>query len=93
MPKRNEKNVIVDKNSTYGLKPPVVITSQGTPEHKRDPKYTMSAHDKSELFIAKMRAEQVKQEQKEPRKIKSKIAKISKKIRGGKKKNDKKHRK
>ena len=93
MPKRNEKNVIVDKNSTYGLKPPVVITSQGTPEHKRDPKYTMSAHDKSELFIAKMRAEQAKQEQKEPRKVKSKIAKISKKIRGGKKKNDKKHRK
>ena len=93
MPKRNEKNVIVDKNSTYGLKSPVVITSQGTPEHKRDPKYTMSAHDKSELFIAKMRAEQAKQEQKEPRKIKSKIAKISKKIRGGKKKNDKKHRK
>jgi len=45
--------------------------------------------DKSELFIAKMRLEQVKQEQKEPRKIKSKIAKISKKIRGGKKKNDK----
>jgi len=93
MPKRNEKNVIVDKNSTYGLKPPVVITSQGTPEHKRDPIFTMSAHDKSELFIAKMRAEQAKQEQKEPRKIKSKIAKISKKIRGGKKKNDKKHRK
>ena len=93
MPKRNEKNVIVDKKSTYGLKPPVVITSQGTPEHKRDPIFTMSAHDKSELFIAQMRAEQVKQEQKQPRKIKSKIAKISKKIRGGKKKNDKKHRK
>jgi|LULF01.1.fsa_nt_gb hypothetical protein len=93
MPKRNEKNVIVDKKSTYGLKPPVVITSQGTPEHKRDPIFTMSAHDKSELFIAKMRAEQAKQEQKKPKKIKSKIAKISKKIRGGKKKNDKKHRK
>ena len=53
----------------------------------------MSAHDKSELFIAKMRAEQVKQEQKQPRKVKSKIAKISKKLRGGKKKNDKKYRK
>ena len=48
-------NVIVDKNSTYGKKPPVVITSQGTPEHKRDPIYTMSAHDKAELFIKKMR--------------------------------------
>ena len=47
-------NVIVDKNSTYGKKPPVVITSQGTPEHKRDPIYTMSAHDKAELFIKKM---------------------------------------
>ena len=91
MPKRNEKNVIVDK--TFEQKVPVVITSQGTPEHKRDPIFTMSAHDKSELFIAQMRAEQVKQEQKEPRKIKSKIAKISKKIRGGKKKNDKNNRK
>ena len=85
MPKRNEKNVIVDKNSTYGKKQPVVITSQGTPEHKRDPIFTMSAHDKSELFIAKMRAEQVKNEQKQPRKVKSKIEKIKKKIRGVKK--------
>jgi len=85
MPKQNEKNVIVDKNSTYGKKPPVVITSQGTPEHKRDPIFTMSAHDKSELFIAKMRAEQAKQEQKQPRKVKSKIQKIKKKIRGVKK--------
>ena len=50
-------NVIVDKNSTYGKKPPVVITSQGTPEHKRDPIFTMSAHDKAELFIKKMREE------------------------------------
>ena len=89
MAKQKMPNVIVDKNSTYGQKPPVVITSQGTPEHMRDPIFTMYAHDKSELFIAKMRLEQVKQEQKEPRKIKSKIAKISKKIRGGKKKNDK----
>ena len=93
MARLKSKNVIVDKKSTYGKKALVVITSQGTPEHKRDPKYTMSAHDKSELFIAKMRAEQVKQEQKEPRQIKSKIAKISKKIRGGKKKNDKNNRK
>jgi len=85
MPKRTEKNVIVDKNSTYGKKQPVVITSQGTPEHKRDPIFTMSAHDKSELFIAKMRAEQVKNEQKQPRKVKSKIEKIKKKIRGVKK--------
>jgi|TARA_R110002020_G_scaffold72273_2_gene186081 hypothetical protein len=85
MPKRNEKNVIVDKNSEYGKKPPVVITSQGTPEHKRDPIFTMSAHDKSELFIAKMRLEQIKQEQKQPRKIKSKIQKVKKKIRGVKK--------
>jgi hypothetical protein len=85
MPKRNEKNVIVDKNSTYGKIPPVVITSQGTPEHKRDPIFTMSAHDKSELFIAKMRLEQIKHEQKEPQKVKSKIQKTKKKIRGGKK--------
>jgi len=85
MPKRNEKNVIVDKNSTYGKKQPVVITSQGTPEHKRDPIFTMSAHDKSELFIAKMRAEQAKHEEKQPRKVKSKIQTIKKKIRGVKK--------
>jgi hypothetical protein len=93
MAKRHEKNVIVDKKSTYGKKPPVVITSQGTPEHKRDPIYTMSAHDKSELFIAQMRLEQEAQAVKQPRKVKSKIAKISKKLRGGKKKNDKKYRK
>jgi len=85
MPKRNEKNVIIDKNSTYGKIPPVVITSQGTPEHKRDPLFTMSAHDKSELFIAKMRAEQVKHEAKKPINVKSKIQKIKKKIRGVKK--------
>ena len=52
---KKSNNVIVDKSSTYGKKPPVVITSQGTPEHKRDPIYTMSAHDKAELFIKKMR--------------------------------------
>ena len=85
MAKQNEKNVIVDKNSTYGKKQPVVITSQGTPEHKRDPIFTMSAHDKSELFIAKMREQQQKHEEKQPRKVKSKIEKIKKKIRGVKK--------
>ena len=82
---KQENNVIVDKNSTYGKKPPVVITSQGTPEHKRDPIFTMSAHDKSELFIAKMRAEQTKHEEKQPRNVKSKIQKVKKKIRGVKK--------
>ena len=85
MAKRNNPNVIIDKKSAYGKKSPVVITSQGTPEHKRDPKFTMSAHDKSELFIAKMRAEQVKHEEKQPRKVKSKIQTIKKKIRGVKK--------
>ena len=78
-------NVIVEKNSTYGQKSPDPITSQGTPEHKRANIYTMSAHDKSELFIAKMRIEQIKQEQKQPRKIKTKIQKIKKKLRGVKK--------
>ena len=57
MARKKTANVIVDKNSTYGKKPPVVITSQGTPEHKRDPIYTMSAHDKAELFIKKMNKE------------------------------------
>ena len=85
MAKETLPNVIVDKNSTYGKKAAPVITSQGTPEHKKDPVFTMSAHDKSELFIAKMRAEQAKHEQKEPRKVKSKIEKIKKKIRGVKK--------
>jgi len=83
MPKRNNPNVIIDK--THEKIPPVVITSQGTPEHKRDPIFTMSAHDKSELFIAKMRAEQEKHEDKQPRKVKSKIQTIKKKIRGVKK--------
>ena len=85
MAKRNNPNVIIDKKSKYGKKSPVVITSQGTPEHKRDPIFTMSAHDKSELFIAKMRAEQEKHEDKQPRKVKSKIQTIKKKIRGVKK--------
>ena len=55
MARKKTANVFVDKNSTYGKKAAVVITSQGTPEHKRDPIYTMSAHDKAELFIKKMR--------------------------------------
>ena len=72
--------VIVDKNSTYGKKPPVVITSQGTPEHKKDPIYTMSAHDKAELFIAKMNALRLEKIKDKPQKPKSKISTIKKKI-------------
>ena len=83
MPKRYEKNVIVDKKSTYAKKPPVVITSQGTPEHMRDPIYTMSAHDKAELFIKKMQAEREKQAAKQ--KLKSNIPTKKNKKRGGKK--------
>ena len=71
--------VIVDKNSTYGKKPAVVITSQGTPEHNRDPIYTMSAHDKAELFIQQMREKKL-----EESKGKSKI--ITKKKKKGRKK-------
>ena len=77
--------VIVDKNSTYGKKPPVVITSQGTPEHNKDPRFTMSPHDKAERFIEKMnviRLEKIKVKQQKP---KSKISTIKKKIRGVKK--------
>ena len=55
MARKKTANVFVDKNSTYGKKAAVVITSQGTPEHNQDPIYTMSAHDKAELFIKKMR--------------------------------------
>ena len=84
MPKRNEKNVIVDKNSTYGKKPPVVITSQGTPEHNKDPKFTMSAHDKAELFIAKMKLETAKKAK--SKKPTTKILNTKLKKRGGKKK-------
>ena len=54
MAKETLPNVIVDKNSTYGKKAAPVITSQGTPEHNKDPSFTMSAHDKAEQFIAKM---------------------------------------
>ena len=86
MAKETLPNVIIDKNSTYGKKPPVVITSQGTPEHKKDPIFTMSAHDKAELFIAKMnviRLEKIKQVK--PQKSKSKISTFKKKLRGVKK--------
>jgi hypothetical protein len=78
-------NVIVDKNSTYGQKPPPVITSQGTPEHKKDPVFTMSAHDKAELFIKKMNVLRLEKIKDKPQKPKSKIQKIKKKIRGVKK--------
>ena len=74
---------IIDKKSTYGKKAPVVITSHGTPEHNKDSKYTMSAHDKAELFIAKMQAESLKEKPKE--KPKSKIQKAKQKLRGVKK--------
>ena len=77
--------VIVDKKSTYGKKAPPVITSQGTPEHKKDPIYTMSAHDKAELFIAKMNALRLKKIKDKPQKPKSKISTIKKKLRGVKK--------
>jgi len=77
--------VIVDKKSTYGKKPPVVITSQGTPEHKKDPIYTMSAHDKAELFIAKMNAIRLKKIKDKPQKQKSKIETTKKNLRGVKK--------
>jgi hypothetical protein len=86
MKKETMPNVIIDKNSTYGKKPPVVITSQGTPEHNKDPIFTMSAHDKAESFIAKMnviRLEKIKHEK--PQKSKSKIEKIKKNLRGVKK--------
>ena len=75
--------VIVDKNSTYGKKPPAVITSQGTPEHNKDPIFTMSAHDKAELFIEKMNA--LRLENNKKIKPNSKIQTIKKKLRGVKK--------
>ena len=85
MTKEKMPNVMIDKNSTYGKKPPVVITSQGTPEHKRDPLYTMSAHDKAELFIAKMNVLTLEKIKDKPQKPKSKIEKVKKKLRGVKK--------
>ena len=85
MTKEKMPLVIVDKKSTYGKKPPVVITSQGTPEHKKDPIYTMSAHDKAELFIAKMNAIRLKKIKDKPQKQKSKIETTKKNLRGVKK--------
>ena len=89
MAKETLPNVIVDKNSTYGQKPPVVVTSQGTPEHNKDPSLTMSAHDKAESFIAKMTAERLANikeiKPQKPQKSKSKISTFKKKIRGVKK--------
>ena len=56
MTKETLPNVIIDKNSTYGKKAAPVITSQGTPEHNKDPSLTMSPHDKAEQFIAEAEA-------------------------------------
>ena len=85
MTKQQMPNVIVDKNSTYGKKPPTVIISQGTPEHNKDPLFTMSAHDKAELFIAKMNVLRLEKIKDKPQKPKSKISTFKKKIRGVKK--------
>ena len=86
MAKETLPNVIIDKNSTYGKKPPVVITSQGTPEHNKDPSFTMSPHDKAEQFIAKMNEIKLANiKEIKPQKSKSKIEKIKKKMRGVKK--------
>ena len=86
MAKETLPNVIVDKNSTYGQKPPAVVTSQGTPEHNKDPSLTMSAHDKAESVIAKMTAERLANiKEIKPQKSKSKISTFKKKIRGVKK--------
>ena len=86
MTKQSMPNVIVDKNSTYGKKPPVVITSQGTPEHNKDPSFTMSPHDKAEQFIQKMNEIKLANiKEIKPQKPKSKISTFKKKIRGVKK--------
>ena len=86
MAKHKMPNVMIDKNSTYGKKPAPVITSQGTPEHNKDPSFTMSAHDKAEQFIAKMNVIKLaKIKEIKPQKPKSKIQKIKKKMRGVKK--------
>jgi len=68
---KKKSNVIIDKTSTYGKKPAVVINSQGTPEHNKNPIYTMSAHDKAEIFIAQHNFN-------ESKKVKSKKKKGSK---------------
>ena len=86
MAKEPLPKVIIDKNSTYGKKPPVVITSQGTPEHNKDPSFTMSPHDKAEQFIQKMNEIKLANiKEIKPQKPKSKIEKIKKKMRGVKK--------
>lgn len=86
MAKQTLPNVIVDKNSTYGKKAAPVITSQGTPEHNKDPSFTMSPHDKAEQFIAKMNEIKLANiKEIKPQKPKSKIEKIKKKMRGVKK--------
>ena len=86
MAKETLPNVIVDKNSTYGKKAAPVITSQGTPEHNKDPSFTMSPHDKAEQFIAKMNEIKLANiKEIKPQKSKSKIEKIKKKMRGVKK--------
>ena len=86
MAKQTLPNVIVDKNSTYGKKAAPVITSQGTPEHNKDPSFTMSPHDKAEQFIAKMNEIKLANiKEIKPQKSKSKIQKIKKKMRGVKK--------
>ena len=86
MAKETLPNVIVDKNSTYGQKAAPVITSQGTPEHNKDPSFTMSPHDKAEQFIAKMNEIKLANiKEIKPQKPKSKISTFKKKIRGVKK--------
>ena len=85
MTKETLPNVIVDKNSTYGKKAAPVITSQGTPEHNKDPSFTMSPHDKAERFIEKMNVVRLEKIKVKPKKSKSKIEKIKKKMRGVKK--------
>ena len=74
--------VIVDKKNTYGKKPPVVITSQGTPEHKKDPIYTMSAHDKAELFIAKMNAIRLEKIKTKPQNVWGGVKVVANKLKG-----------
>ena len=85
MTKETLPNVIIDKNSTYGKKAAPVITSQGTPEHNKDPSFTMSPHDKAEQFIAKMNVVRLEKIKAKAQKPKSKIEKIKKKMRGVKK--------
>ena len=84
MAKKRHSKVIIDETSTYGKKPEHVINSQGTPEHIRDPIFTMSAHDKAELFIAKMKLETAKKAK--SKKPTTKILNTKLKKRGGKKK-------